>query len=276
MLLLAPAFLLFALLLVAPLAFLLRLSFFAPGPAAPLSGPVTPAAYLLLIDGYFLGILSRTVRVAAAVTAVCLVLGFPLALSLARSTGPWHSAQLLLIISPLFVSVVVRAYGWLLILGNRGVVNGALSALGLQDRPTRFLGTEGAVIIGLSEALLPFMVLSLHAVLQRQDPSLIEAARGLGAGAFTAFVRVTLPLSLPGAVAGSLLVFMVTMGSYATPSILGGSQVRLMVTEIYTQVTAVFDWPLGAALSVTLLVVSVALVAAASRLASSDRVLGAS
>ena len=181
----------------------------------------------------------------------------------------------ILVLSPLFVSVVVRAYGWLLILGNRGLLNGLLTTLGLQSTPTRFLSTEGAVVAGLAEALLPFMVLSLSAVLERQPPDLEAAARGLGASALGAFWRVTLPLSLPGALAGSLLVFMVAMGSYATPALLGGSTVRLMVTEIYTQVTAVFNWPLGAALSVTLLLVSLLIVTLASRLAGGRRLSGA-
>jgi putative spermidine/putrescine transport system permease protein len=273
-LLLLPATFLFVLFLVLPLLFLVRVSLYPPGPAAPLSGGPSIDSYLALGDTYLAGILLRTLRVAALVTLGCLLLGYPLAIALARASGPWRTVQLLLVISPLFVSVVVRAYGWILLLGNRGVVNGTLTWLGLQERPTRMLNTEGAVIVGLIEALLPFMVLALAAVLQRMDPGLEEAARGLGAGPLGTFWRVTLPLSLPGALAGSLLVFMVTMGSYATPALLGGSQVRLMVTEIYTQVTTVYDWPLGAALSVALLLVSLAIILIASGLARSERVTG--
>ena len=150
-----------------------------------------------------------------------------------------------LVITPLFVSVVVRAYGWVLLLGRRGPVNGLLTVSGLREAPVRLLNTETAVVVGLVEALLPFMVLSLEAVIRRIDPALEEAARGLGASALGAFWRVTLPLSAPGAATGSMLVFMVATGSYATPALLGGSQVRMMVTEIYTQITAVFNWPLG-------------------------------
>jgi len=274
--LLLPAGLVFLFLLVLPLFFLVRFSLLPPAPAAPLEGPLSLASYAELGDSYFINILGRTLRIAALVTVLCLLLGYPLAISLARSTGIWRTVQVILVISPLFVSVVVRAYGWLLLLGNRGVVNGALTALGLQERPTRFLQTEGAVVAGLAEALLPFMVLALSAQLQRQDPALLEAARGLGASALGAFWRVTLPLSLPGALAGSLLVFMVTMGSYATPALLGGSQVRLMVTEIYTQVTSVYNWPLGAALAVVLLGVSLAIVVLAGRVAGAGRVQGAS
>jgi putative spermidine/putrescine transport system permease protein len=275
LLLLAPAAILFLLLLILPLGYLVRVSLLPPAPSAPLAGPLSLGSYVSLADGYVLGVLLRTVRVSALVTLVSLLLGYPLAISLARASGAWRTIQLLLVISPLFVSVVVRAYGWLLLLGTRGVVNGALTGLGLQERPTRFLGTEGAVVAGLAEALLPFMVLALSAVLQRQDPALVEAARSLGASAFGAFLRVTLPLSLPGALAGSLLVFMVSMGSYATPALLGGSQVRLMVTEIYAQVTSVFNWPFGAALSIVLLLVSLAIVMLASKLAGGGRIQGA-
>ncbi|MCC6176615.1 MAG: ABC transporter permease [Chloroflexi bacterium] len=274
-LLLVPAGLVFLALLVLPLFFLVRFSLLPPAPSAPLQGPLSLASYAELADSYIVNILIRTLRIAAPVTVACLVLGYPVAISLARATGVWRTIQVILVISPLFVSVVVRAYGWLL-LGNRGVVNGTLTFLGLQDRPTRFLQTEGAVVAGLAESLLPFMVLALSAVLQRQDPALVEAARGLGASPLGAFWRVTLPLSLPGALAGSLLVFMVTMGSYATPALLGGSQVRLMVTEIYTQVTSVYNWPLGAALAVVLLLVSLGIVVLASRLAGPGRIQGAS
>ncbi len=274
-LLTAPALGLFAILLVAPLVFLVRVSLLPSSPAAPLTGPMTLATYAELADPYIGGILLRTLRIAGLTTICCLVLGYPVALSVARARGIWRTIQMVMVISPLFVSVVVRAYGWILVLGNQGLVNGALTRLGILDRPMRLLNTETAVVIGLVEALLPFMVLSLAAILERQDPALEEAARGLGDSAVGAFLRVTLPLSLPGALAGSLLVFMVTMGSFATPALLGGSQVRLMVTEIYTQVTSVFNWPLGAALSVALLSVSLSVIVLATRAVGGTRVSGA-
>ena len=272
LLLTTPAVLLFTLLLVGPLGFLVGVSLLPSAPAAELSGAMSLATYGELGDPYIVGIMLRTLRIAGLTTAFCLVLGYPLAISVARARGLSRTLQMVLVISPLFVSVVVRAYGWILVLGNRGLVNSALVWLGVLDEPARLLNTEAAVIIGLVEALLPFMVLSLAAVLERQDPALEEAARGLGDSAFGTFVRVTLPMSRSGALAGSLLVFMVSMGSFATPALLGGSQVRLMVTEIYTQVTSVFNWPLGAALSIALLAVSLAVIAAASRFGGGRRV----
>ncbi len=272
LLLTTPAVLLFTLLLVGPLGFLVGVSLLPSAPAAELSGAMSLATYGELGDPYIVGIMLRTLRIAGLTTAFCLVLGYPLATSVARARGLSRTLQMVLVISPLFVSVVVRAYGWILVLGNRGLVNSVLVWLGVLDEPARLLNTEAAVIIGLVEALLPFMVLSLAAVLERQDPALEEAARGLGDSAFGTFVRVTLPMSRSGALAGSLLVFMVSMGSFATPALLGGSQVRLMVTEIYTQVTSVFNWPLGAALSIALLAVSLAVIAAASRFGGGRRV----
>ena len=266
---LAPAGLLFLFLLVLPLVFLFKVSLFSPGPSAALKGALSFESYRQLLDPYIFRILLRTLRISLFVTGLCLVLGYPLALSIVRSTGLWRTVQMILVISPLFVSVVVRSYGWLLLLGNRGLVNGFLKGLGIVSSPIKMLNTEGAVVVGLAEALLPFMVLSLTAVMDRQDGSLKEAAHGLGASPLVEFFLVTLPLSLPGALAGSLLVFMVAMGSYATPALLGGSQVRLMVTEIYTQVTSVFNWPFGAALAMALLIISLAIIMLANRLAGS-------
>ena len=269
--LLAPATFVFLVLLVSPIVFLIHLSLLPSMPNAPLAGPIGLNGYTALGDSYHLAILWRTIRISGITTLGCLLLGYPIALSIIRSRGWWRSAQIVLVVTPLFVSIVVRTYGWVLLLGNRGLINGLLAWVGLRDQPVRLLGTEAAVVIGLMEALLPFMVLSLSAVLSRIDSTLEEAARGLGASPIGAFLTVTLPLSLPGALAGCLLVFMVSMGSYVTPALLGGSEVRVMVTEIYTQVTTVFNWPLAAVLSLTLLAVSLAVAGLASRLIRTER-----
>lgn len=259
----APTGVLYLALLVAPLLYLFQVSLLAPRPAAPLTGPFSLESYAALFDGYFIAILFRTLRIAFLTALFCLVLGYPVAISIARSKGALRWLQLLLVVSPLFVSVVVRAYGWVLILGNQGLLNHVLSSSGLVDEPLRMLYTEGAVVAALTESLLPFMVLSLASVLDRIPRELGDAARGLGASPLRAFIHVTLPMSFPGALAGTLLVFMVSMGSYATPALLGGSRVRVMVTEIYSQVTATFNWPLAAALSIALLSVSLATIAIA-------------
>lgn len=266
-LLLTPSGLVYVFLLVLPLLLLVRTSLLPPGPSAPLEGPVSFESFTAVIDGYYGTILLRTIRIATLTTLVCLVLGYPLALAVSRSRGGWRTLQLLLIVSPLFVSVVVRAYGWILLLGNRGLVNNVLMTVGLLDEPLRLLHTEGAVVVALVEALLPFMALSLVAVLDRLEPELEDAARSLGASPTTTFVHVTLPLSLPGALAGAILVFMVSLGSYATPALVGGARIRVMVTEIYTQATTVFNWPLAASLSLTLLAIALVLATLSRKLA---------
>ena len=269
---LAPSGLVYLLLLVVPLALLLSTSLLPPGPAAPLEGPLSVGSYAALVDGYYGTILARTLRIALLTTLASLALGDPLALSVSRARGGWRTAELLLLVSPLFVSVVVRAYGWILILGNRGVVNTLLMSAGFieENAPLRLIHTEGAVVVALVEALLPFMALSIVAVLDRLAPELPEledVARGLGASPLRTFVHVTLPLSLPGALSGAVLVFMVSLGSYATPALIGGARIRVMVTEIYTQATTVFNWPLAASLSLSLLAIALVLTTLSRKLA---------
>lgn len=266
-LLLSPSGLIYLLLLIVPLLLLVRTSLLPPGPSAPLEGPVSIESFTTVVDGYYGTILLRTIRIAALTTFACLLLGYPLALAVTRSRGGWRTLQLLLIVSPLFVSVVVRAYGWILLLGNRGLVNTLLTRAGIVDEPLGLIHTEGAVVVALVEALLPFMALSLVAVLDRLEPELEDAARSLGASPLGTFVHVTLPLSLPGALAGASLVFMVSLGSYATPALVGGARIRVIVTEIYTQATTVFNWPLAASLSLTLLAIALGLAILSRRLA---------
>ncbi len=237
-----------------------------------MEGPLSVDSYAALFDGYYGTILARTLRIALLTTFFSLALGYPLALSVSRARGGWRTAQLLVLVSPLFVSVVVRAYGWILILGNRGVVNTLLMSAGIieENTPLRLIHTEGAVVVALVEALLPFMALSIVAVLDRLAPELPEledAARGLGASPFHTFVQVTLPLSFPGALSGAVLVFMVSLGSYATPALIGGARIRVMVTEIYTQATTVFNWPLAASLSLSLLAIALVLATLSRKLA---------
>jgi len=264
---LAPSGLVYLLLLVVPLVLLIRMSLLPPGPAAPLEGPLSLGSYTALVDGYYGTILLRTLRIALLTTLMSLALGYPLALSVSRARGWWRTAQLLVLVSPLFVSVVVRAYGWILLLGNRGLVNTLLMSTGIINAPLRLIHTEGAVVLALVEALLPFMALSIVAVLDRLAPELEDAARGLGASPFQTFVQVTLPLSLPGALSGAVLVFMVSLGSYATPALVGGARIRVIVTEIYTQATTIFNWPLAASMSLSLLAIALVLATLSRRLA---------
>jgi putative spermidine/putrescine transport system permease protein len=258
-----PAAIALGLFCIAPLLYLARYSFFVYDPMDPLARGATAANYAKFLgDPYYLGVLGQTFAVALAVTAASLVLGFPVAYGLARMRSRWRAVCLVLIISPLYVSAVVRAYGWLVILGDAGLVNGILTALGLIQRPVRMMFTPWAVIVALTEVALPFMILTLTSVLQRIDPALEEAAANLGAKPWRVFTEVVLPLSMPGVVAGSMLVFILAAGSYVTPALTGGKRVKMLVTEVYQQMTAIYNWPFGAAISFILLVLTLFCVAA--------------
>jgi len=164
------------------------------------------------------------------------------------------------VITPLFTSNIVRSFGWMVMLGRRGMVNDALLALGLVERPIAILYSEASIVIGLSYIMTPFMVLSVASVLQNIDRSLEEAARDLGAGRLVTFLQVTLPLSLPGVIAGSLIVFTLSVSAYVTPSILSGGKMVVMSILIFQQYTSVFDFNFGATLAVALLMTTIVLV----------------
>ncbi|QTI82113.1 ABC transporter permease (plasmid) [Roseomonas marmotae] len=211
-----------------------------------------------LADPMMQRILWRTVWIAVATTLLCLLLGYPLALFLARS--PRRDLWLMLVISPWLVSIVVRTFGWMVLLGNRGVLNEALRNLGLIDMPIRILFTPTAVLIGLTHVLLPFMVIALLSSLLRQDIRLEEAARVLGATGWQSFRRVTLPLSLPGVLGGCSLVLLISTGAIVTPLLLGGLRDRMLGTQIYTEIFQIFDFARASAMATILLVVSLLLV----------------
>jgi putative spermidine/putrescine transport system permease protein len=246
----------------APLLYLVRYSFFVYVPGDPLSTGFTLENYVrFLSDRYYLGVLGQTLSIGLAVTLASLVLGFPVAYGLARMRSRWRAVCLVLIISPLYVSAVVRAYGWLVILGDAGVVNNLLRWLHVIERPVRMMFTPLAVVIALTEVALPFMILILASVIQNIDPALEDAAANLGARPWWVFWKVLLPLSLPGVLAGSLLVFILATGSYVTPALTGGKSVKMLVTEVYQQMTAIYNWPFGAATAFILLVVTLLCVA---------------
>jgi len=204
-------------------------------------------------DDYYLTIWWRTVRIALITMVLCVILAYPVAMVLARSRGWLKTALLLLTISPLFVSSVVRAYGWLIVLGPSGPVVKLLAATGLYGERPRVIYTETAVVVGMVEVLLPFTVLPISAVLARIDQNLIHQAQSLGANPFRTFLRITLPLSLPGLAAGSILVFISAMGSFVTPSLLGGARIKTLAYEAYATMRTMSDWGISSMLGVILL-----------------------
>jgi putative spermidine/putrescine transport system permease protein len=191
-----------------------------------------------------------TLRIGLIVTVTALLLGYPVAYLLAVSRR--KHLLLFLIVLPLMMDVLVRAYGWIVLLSRSGLVNRVFVATGMFARPMQFLGTETAVVLELLHEVLPFMILPIAGVLQRIDPALREAAVGLGAAPFTAFLRVTLPLSLPGLLAGTLLTFSLAMSAFVAPLVLGGGRVPMMSILIQQQMTMLLNWPAGAAQAVVL------------------------
>ena len=219
----------------------------------------TVTNYAKLWEVYYATLFLRTLRLALVVTVVCAVLGYPVAYFLARSTSRIMTLGLFLLIMPLLVSTVIRVFGWLVILGSEGLVNQGLRLLGAGEG-VRLLYTEGAVIVGLVQQTMPFMVLPIMAAIERISPSLEEAARNLGANWGQMFVRTILPLSLPGLVSGALLVFSVSMSAFVTPALMGGRRERMVGQQIYEEVLTAYNWPGAASLTIVLSVSMLALV----------------
>lgn len=227
-----------------------------------------------LTDPFYLDTLFATLTLALGVTGLALLLGYPVAYMLARRPLRFKGLLRLAVISPLLVSGVIRTYGWLLLLTNSGVVNQALQAIHLIDEPIKILGTYQGVLIGLSHIYLPMMILSLTGVIENIDRSIEEAALSLGANRLRTFLRITLPLSLPGIAAGCMVVFSLSAAAFVTPAILGGPSLLLMSTMIYQQIVVVLDWSFGAAMAAILLVVTLGVQLVYTKILSVSRAWG--
>ena len=216
---------------------------------------------------YFHRMVWGSVKLTVWVTVLCLLLGYPAAYYMVRVRSTTYRTILYaIVVSPLLISVVVRSYGWVVLLANNGVVNGSLVGLGLVAQPLRMLGTLGSVIVATVHVLLPFMMLPIASALQDRDPTLERAAQNLGATPLQTFWRVTLPLSMPGVLAGTGLVIALTLGIYITPLLVAGPLQPLFAIGIYYVTLNQLNFPLGAALSFVLLVFTLAVMAVAARL----------
>jgi putative spermidine/putrescine transport system permease protein len=249
----------FALFFVAPFSLLVGESFTRPGEGLTLANYTS-----VLGDTYYWKALFNTLLISFWVTVVCFMSGYPLAYhTIFHVHSAWTRRLIyLLLVTPLFTSNIVRAFGWIVILGRRGIVNSSLLAIGLIDVPLDILYSKFSIVVGLSYILLPVMVLSVCSVLQGVDRTLIEAARDLGARPSRAFLAVTLPLSLPGIVAGSIIVFALSASAYVIPSILSGGREMVTPILIFQQYSATFRPDIGATLSVVLLAVTLSMVGA--------------
>jgi ABC-type spermidine/putrescine transport system permease subunit I len=257
--LLAPGLTMLTLFLLVPLGLIVVISVFTYSPTQIWLPPVTTANYVKFFDPYYLGVTWTTVRIGLVTTLVCALLGYPLAYFLARLRSRWLGLCLFLLITPLMVSSVIRIFGWLVILGRQGLVNTALGAVGFAR--VDLLYNEPAVVVGLTELLLPFMVLPLMTAIETIPRSVEEAARNLGAGSFALFQRVLLPLSLPGLVSGALLVYSVSISALVTPALMGGRKTRMLGNLVYDEVLTSMNWPFASAIAVVLLIVTGAVMA---------------
>jgi putative spermidine/putrescine transport system permease protein len=260
----APAALLFVMFFILPFGVMATLSFLSGNPVSNPNVTFTWRHYSRLFDSdLYFDALVATMRIGAVTTAIALLIGYPLAHWMARiKSRVGHALLLMAVIAPLLTGIVVRTFAWMTILGDRGVINITAQWLGLTDKPWPLMYNEFGVVVGLVHIYVPFMVLTLVGVIGRIDRTLEEAARGLGASRMRAFLEVTLPLSLPGILAGSLLVFALAISAYVTPVLLGGNNVLTLPMLIYQQVSASFNLGFAGALGVVLLAVSLALVLA--------------
>lgn len=208
----------------------------------------------VLTDEYYRQLLISSLSTSLVITALTLLVSYPIALLLHRVQGTLKTVLLIAVISPLLLSSVVRTYGWIAILSDKGLVNSALVAVGMHE-PLKLMFNLTGVIVGLTEILMPYMILAILSGFGRLDPRVEEAAMTLGATPFRTFVRVILPLSMPGIAFGSLLTFVLAISSFITPKLLGGGRVFLLATEIYDQAIVSLDWPLAATLSIIVLLV---------------------
>ena len=265
---LSPATIVVTIGIVIPIVILFRYSLNQFTPAKVMVDAFTLENYVkFFTDPYYVAVLLRTIRVAAVCTAICIVLGFPMAYVLARTRSRFKNLLLLIVILPLFVGNAVRAAGWMVLFGNRGFVNAVLLWLGLIREPLQIMYTEFAVVTGIVAVNLPFVVLTLQAVLEGIDRPLEEAALGLGAGPVRMFRHVLLPLAMPGVIAATILSFILAMNAYATPVLLGGPTFHMMGPPVYDQFMGLTNWPFGAALAFVLMTATLLLTVTSNWLA---------
>jgi spermidine/putrescine transport system permease protein len=252
--LLAPVTIWLGLFFLVPLLLIVAYSFGTSEVYGGITLGFNPGNYLRVFEPLYLEIIGRTFFIAALNTLLCLVLGYPLAYFVVFKGRRWRNALILLVMVPFLTSLLIRAYAWVVILGGNGLANRTLQFLGITDEPLTLIFTPEAVLMGMVYSYLPFMVLPLYAALEKFDTRLKEAAQDLGASRWHTFWRVTFPLSMPGVIAGSILVFIPSAGEFVIPDLLGGSRTVMTGNLIQNQFLQARDWAFGSALSVLLAV----------------------
>lgn len=252
-LLAAPALALIGLFMILPYLNIVVMSWREPATNTPYGSGFSGASYAkFFADTYYAGALLQTLWIGLLSTVVCLVLGFPVALQIVRASGRWRALMYGVVLSPLLVGIVVRSYGWTILLGNNGVINRLLLGANLVDAPVPLMYNSFGIVVALSHVFLPFMVLPIMGALQSIDPALENAARSLGASPSRVFRRIVLPLALPGIQSGAILVFVLAVSAYVTPVLIGGMRVKTMAVLVVETLIDQFQWPFGSALALIL------------------------
>jgi spermidine/putrescine transport system permease protein len=254
--LISPSLIFLIIFLLLPLLLVVVLSFMTRGPYGNVVYRLNPENYLRLIDPLYLRILGYSVYTAAFTTLATIVIGYPLAYYIASISARKRTLYLFLILVPFWTNFIIRIYAWIMILRTEGFLNTLLLNLGIIKVPLNILYTPTAVLIGMVYEFLPFMVLPLYTSLEKVETAQLEAAADLGARPWQAFLRVTLPLSVPGIIAGSILVFIPAMGMFVVPDLMGGAKTILVGNLIRNQFLTARDWPFGAAASMILLLIT--------------------
>lgn len=240
-----------------PVAYLVAMSFAQHSQTTGVDWTPSLANYAdLATDAFFWEVAWRTLRLSLLTTLICLLLAFPVSHYLVTARGWRQLVVFIILLTPLVTSVTVMSYGWLILLGRQGLVNSVLVGLGILADPVPLMHNEPAIVVGLVHIFVVFMVIAIAGALHGINPALALAARSLGAGPVAVFLRITLPLCLPGIRAGMLLVFALSMSAYAIPGVLGGPRYKFISTLVYQQSISLFNWPAGAALAVLLLVLT--------------------
>jgi len=264
--LLGPGGLFVAALLLVPLVLLVVSAFMSPSRFGGVQGPATIDNITRLGEPVYRDVIVTSVAIAGVATLVALLLGYPAAYAISRLPRRWRTVAVIAVVLPFWTNFLIRMYAWIVLLNNEGLINRLLRAVGVTSDPVALMNNRPAIVLGLVYAYLPLMILPLYASIERLDPQLGEAATNLGAGPFTRFWSVILPLTMQGAITGSLFVFIPSLGNFIVPELLGGGKTATLGTLARDQFLRSRDWAFGSAIALVVLVLIVGIVVIQTRL----------
>ncbi|OCJ08168.1 spermidine/putrescine ABC transporter permease [Rhizobium sp. AC44/96] len=254
--------------MVAPCLLVLSYAFFERGVWGGIDYNLNLQNFLRVADPLYARIFLKSAQIAGLATLLAVLIGYPAAYAISRAPRARQPMLLFFAVLPFWSNYLIRTYAWIVLLNREGLINKLLQVLGYQGEPLSLLYTEGAVIVGLVYNYLPFVILAIYSTLTRLNPELMEASRDLGAGPIRTFFRVTLPLTLPGVAAGGVFVFVLSIGNFVTPALLGGGRFQMIGNVVYDQFLSANDWPFGAALGMVLIITMMALLLLQARVAA--------